>query len=129
MFYVLDTHPIVWFLGSSPRLSQSAKTAIVDPSSHLIIPAIALIEIKFLYSKGRIAIDVDRVQQEIVSASNCTVYPIDEQIVALTPTNLNIHDAIIVATGLVYRDVFGLPTAVVTRDEEIEKSALIQTVW
>jgi hypothetical protein len=76
-----------------------------DPTAQLIVPAMALIEIRFLADKRRIPIDVARVQRDLISASNCTVYPIDEQVVSLTPTSLNIHDAIMVATALVYRDI------------------------
>jgi PIN domain nuclease of toxin-antitoxin system len=129
MHYVLDTHPIVWFVGASPRLSQAAQAAMSDPSAQLIIPTIVLIEIRFLYARGRVQVDPARVQQDLIGASNCTVYPIDEQVASMTPTGLNIHDAIIVATGLVYRDVFNLPAAVVTCDGEITKSGLIQTIW
>jgi hypothetical protein len=70
-----------------------------------------------------------RVQRDLVSASNCTVYPIDEQVVSLTPTSLNIHDAIMVATALVYRDIFKAPTAFITKDTDIKNSGLIQTIW
>ena len=45
MILVLDTHPVVWFLEASSRLSSKAQQAISDPSSQLIIPSIVLAEI------------------------------------------------------------------------------------
>lgn len=42
---------------------------------------------------------------------------------------LNIHDAIIVATALVYKDILKLPVSLLTKDEEITSSGLVQTCW
>jgi PIN domain nuclease of toxin-antitoxin system len=53
MTYVLDTHPIVWFLEGSGRLSVQAGTVLRDPSHRFILPTIVLVEITYLYSKGR----------------------------------------------------------------------------
>lgn len=100
-----------------------------DSAAELVIPAMALIEIRYLYAKGRIATDYLKVQQDIINARNCTVYPVDELVVSLVPTGLDIHDAIMVATGLVYRDLFKLPTALITKDAAIADSGLIKTVW
>lgn len=49
--------------------------------------------------------------------------------VSLIPTSLNIHDAIIVATALVYRDILKLPVKIVTKDTEITSSGLVDTCW
>lgn len=54
---------------------------------------------------------------------------VDESVVTHLPTILNIHDAIIVATAIVFRDVVGEPTALVTCDEQIRKSGLIEVIW
>jgi PIN domain nuclease of toxin-antitoxin system len=53
MFYVLDTHPIVWFVSGSPRLTPVAQAAMSDPTAQLIVPAMALIEIRFLSARRR----------------------------------------------------------------------------
>jgi PIN domain nuclease of toxin-antitoxin system len=57
MTYVTDTHPLVWFLDASPRLSQTARDALREPTAQVVIPAIVLAEIKFLHGRGRIRID------------------------------------------------------------------------
>jgi len=54
---------------------------------------------------------------------------LDELVVSRLPTQLRIHDAIIVATGLVFRDVLNEPTALITQDSRIVASGLIETVW
>jgi PIN domain nuclease of toxin-antitoxin system len=129
MTYVLDTHPIVWFLEGSRRLSAQVGTVLRDPSHRFILPTIVLVEITYLYIKGRITVDITLVQQRLVAAVNCVLYPLDEQVAMRIPTGLNIHDAIIVATALVYRDILHEPVAVITKNGEITRSGLIQTVW
>ena len=129
MIYVLDTHPIVWFVEKSQRLAPAAKAVMEDANAELVIPTMALVEIQYLYGKGRVKTEFASVQRDLISATNCTVYPLDEQVVSLIPTKLNIHDAIMVATALVYRDLFQLPTTLVTKDGDITDSGLIQTVW
>jgi PIN domain nuclease of toxin-antitoxin system len=129
MTYVLDTHPVVWFLETSQRLSVGARNRLRDPRHTFILPTIVLVEITYLYTKGRIEIAAAMVQQRLVSASNCVLYPLDEQVAMLIPTELNIHDAIIVATALVYRDILTEPVAVITKNGEITRSGLIDTVW
>jgi PIN domain nuclease of toxin-antitoxin system len=129
MTYILDTHAVVWFLETSERLSVRARNLLRDPRHTFIPPTIVLVEITYLYTKRRIAIDAVTVRQRLVSASNCVLYPLDEQVAMLIPTELNIHDAIIVATALVYRDILTEPVAVITKNGEITRSGLIDTVW
>lgn len=107
----------------------AAKAAMSDPNSDLIVPTIVLVEAGFLYSKKRTSVDADAVRQTLVAASNCMVYPLDEQVVSMIPTSLNIHDAIIVATALVYKNILELPVEIVTKDTEIEASGLVPTCW
>jgi PIN domain nuclease of toxin-antitoxin system len=128
MTYVLDTHPVVWFLETSQRLSSRARNVLRDPSHTFILPTLVLVEITYLYTKRRIAVDAAMVQQRLVSASNCVLYPLDEQVAMLIPTGLNIHDAIVVATALVYRDILHEPAVVITKNGEITRSRLIDTV-
>jgi PIN domain nuclease of toxin-antitoxin system len=127
--HVLDTHTLVWFLEASPRLSVRARTAISDPSSQLVIPSIVLVEITFLYSKKRIATSVGEIRRRLLATSNSVVYPLDEQVVALVPTGLEIHDAIVVATALVYRDVLRQDVNIITKDRAIKDSGLVEVLW
>lgn len=129
MFYVVDTHAIVWFLEDDPRLSKAARDVLSDASIQLVIPTIVLAEIAFLYARNRITIDLHEILAHIASATNCTVYPLDEAIIEYLPTVLDIHDAIIVSTVLVFRDAFGEDVAIITRDSKITASGLAEVVW
>jgi len=129
MVYIVDTHALVWFLEGNPRLSAAAKAALTDPAAHLVLPTIVLAETAYLYARKRTGINVERVLHEVASAENCTVYPLDEVIASNISGDLELHDAIIVATALIYRDTLGETVAIVTRDERITRSGIVTVVW
>ena len=129
MIYVLDTHTIAWFVEDDARLSADARLILENPICELVIPTMALVEVQFLHSKRRIKAHRAAVYQQIANANNCTVYPLDEKVVSKIPTGLDIHDAIITATALVYRDLFQQQAVLITKDGKITQSGLIQTLW
>lgn len=119
MVYVVDTHSFVWFLEDNPRLGAQAKTILSDPGAHLVIPTIVLAEIVFLYARKRIGVDVQSVLSHVVRSVNCVIYPLDQTVVEFLPTELDIHDAIIVATAKVFRDVLGEEVRIITKNAQI----------
>jgi len=129
MIYALDTHTLVWFLEANKRLGKRAKSVLLKADTEIVIPAIVLAESKFLFAKKRISADLDTIYRRVITARNCTVYPLDEAVIAKMPTTLEIHDAIIVATGLVIQEARGEKVAVITRDKAIVNARLIDTLW
>ncbi len=128
MHYVVDTHAIIWFLQGT-SLTARARDALRNHESSLVVPTIVLAEIKYLKAKGRIGPSLNEAMATIGADPRFTIYPFDESVVTLMPTSLDIHDAIIVGTALVYRDLLGVRVRVVTRDAKIIASALVETVW
>lgn len=129
MTYIVDTHTLIWHLTNSPRLGDLARQALLDPTALLIVPAIALAEIRFLSLRGRIPLAWDDVRSLLDQDSRCVVHPVHRDIVDHMPAVLNIHDALICATALFYRDSLGEDVQVVTRDEKIAEAQLVETVW
>ncbi len=129
MVHVADTHAIVWFLEGDSRLGAAARDALAAPNAQVVIPTIVLAEIAYLYGKRRVEVTLDSVLGHVARAENCSIYPLDEVVVQHLPTNLNLHDGIIVATAIVFRDVLHKNAAVVTRDGMIAQSGVIETVW
>jgi PIN domain nuclease of toxin-antitoxin system len=129
MIYVLDTHALVWFLEANRRLGKRARSVLLKADTELVIPAIVLAESKFLFAKKRIRVDLDTIYRRVITARNCTVYPLDEAVIAKMPTSLEIHDAMIIATGLVIQEAQGRGVAIITRDEAIVNAGLIDTLW
>jgi predicted nucleic acid-binding protein len=129
MTYVVDMHALVQFLEGSPRLGRAVRNALCDTAAPVMIPTIMLAEIMFLYARHRIAIDLPHVLAHVASAVHCVVYPLDGAVVERLPTTLNIHNAIIVASALVFRNVLSERTAVVTKDADIAASGLVDVLW
>jgi PIN domain nuclease of toxin-antitoxin system len=126
---VTDTHPWVWFLTKNARLSIKAKDALADPSNLIIIPSIVLMEIKYLYLHKRVTLSFEETLQKIESCDNILVLPLDISVVSVSPTTLDIHDAIIVGTALQISEEFSLPTALITMDRMITESRLVPVIW
>lgn len=82
-----------------------------------------------MYHRGRIGISVQDVVSNLVEASNCSLYPLDQLVIERLPTGLELHDAIIVATGLILRELANDDVLLLTKDAEITQSGLIPVLW
>lgn len=116
MIYVLDTHAIVWYLATDPRLSSAAEAVLDNLMAELVIPTMVLVEIQHLHAKKKFQANLASVEQQLIAIRNCTVYPLNKKVVSQIPAGLDIHDSIIVATALVYRDLCQKPVTLITRD-------------
>ena len=128
MAVVADTHAIVWFLEGSGDLSSRARKALREETI-VVIPTISLAEIRFLYAKHRIKIDIERVLQSVEQGQQFRLHPLDAAVALALPTSLEIHDAIVCATALVFERLTGERVRVVTKDRDIRASGLVETVW
>jgi len=126
---VTDTHPWVWFLAASPRLSADAKAAFTDDSNLIIVPSIVMLEIRYLYNRRRISISFQEALQRVETAANVFLHPLDISVVAFAPDEFEIHDAIIVGTALYLSDELKEPVPLVTRDKSISDSGLVPVIW
>ena len=61
--------------------------------------------------------------------TRCQIYPLDIFTILHLPQGLDIHDVLIVATGLFYHDTFGEDVAILTADNKIRSSGLLPVVW
>jgi len=129
MIYVLDTHPLIWFVARDARLSSAAAMVMNASASRFVIPTMTLVEIRHLRAKSRITVDLADVYRDFINVTNCLVYPLDEQVISMIPTGPDIHDSIIVATAIFYRDILRQPATLITKDRAITQSGLVQTLW
>jgi len=126
---ITDTHPWIWFLAASPRLSANAKTSLSNPSDLIVVPTIVMLEIRYLYNRRRISISFEEALHQIETAANVLLYPLDISVVTLAPVELEIHDAIIVGTALYLSDELKEPIPLVTLDKTISNSRLVPIIW
>ncbi len=128
MFYVLDTHAIVWFLQGS-GLGTKARAIMRADQSSFVVPTIVLAEIRYLKARARIQPSLTEVLGAIESDRRFTIYPFDESVVSRMPTALDIHDAIIVGTALVYKELLEADVRIITKDPAIASAGLVETIW
>jgi PIN domain nuclease of toxin-antitoxin system len=107
MIYVVDTHIFIWLLDDNKRLSQKYKKILLSQKNTFVFSTIVLAEIKYLIAVRRININFNSVLEYLSECDNCIVYPVDEAVIDNMPAGLDIHDALIVATGLIYKKLYG----------------------
>lgn len=127
--YITDTHSLLWHLYGLARLTPAALRAfseVENGEAVLLIPAIVLAEIIFTVERRRHDVDVTELLDRIDTADNYQVLPFDLR-AARCLTNLTaiseMHDRMIVCEALTHQ------APLITRDEEIRRSGIVQTVW
>ena len=132
--FVTDTHPLVWHLTQTPRLSADAKKLFAETDAGLhqmLLPGIILIEMVYLVGKG--IIPAPRLHQMFnlldIPNGSYAIAPLD-QAVARTMINRvpwsivpELADRIITATAL------SLNLPLISKDERIQKSGLVSVLW
>jgi len=91
----------------------------------IYVPTIVLAECVYLVERGRISLRYDELFSKLKVAGNFVVIPLTLEIVEeITRIPLGeLHDRIIVATARL------LGAVLITKDEEIRTSGIIETLW
>lgn len=127
--YVTDTHPLLWYLTNSPRLSPAASAAFdeADAGQALIyIPAIVLAEIFFIIAKFNLSLDFAAEFARLQGGAQFEFVPFlpgDVLDFAADAGVPEMHDRMIV--GVARR--LGVPC--ITRDLAITSSGLVTVIW
>lgn len=125
MTYIVDTHILVWLLDKNKRLSPKYREILSNKSYTFIFSAIVLAEIKYLIAIKRININFESVIEHLSECDNCIVYPVNEDVVENMPEGLDIHDALIVATGLIYKNFLEEDVFILTEDTSLRDSGFL----
>jgi len=129
---LLDTCAIVWDALQPNKLSAKAKNAIekADKNNALIIADISIWEVSMLVKKKRIEIDSTAAyfMNLYLQSRNISVKSISSEIAELSVNfdssiNNDPADRIIAATSIIYN------AQLVTADENLRESQLIDTIW
>lgn len=129
---ILDTCVILWDAIEPKNLSKKAKQTINEAFQHneIIISDISLWEIAMLIHKKRIEIDTtaSKFMNTYVISRKITAVSITPEIAELSVTldpeiNFDPADRIIAATSIIHN------AKLITHDNNLRKSKIIQTVW
>ncbi|MCG3162192.1 MAG: hypothetical protein JMDDDDMK_03432 [Acidobacteria bacterium] len=130
--YIVDTHALIWYLESNPRLGAAAKAILDDLASELVFPLIALAEAVDIVDKGRTKIaSAPILLNRVLNDPRFDFQPFD---LATLQTSLHaravpeMHDRLIVAAGLLLQQQ-GESVAILTRDVSITDAALLPVIW
>lgn len=124
----LDTHAVLWSLADDPRLGAKTREIIARSNrSELVISDIVLLEVAYLYDKGRIESE-DGLGALLAQVSDSfLVVPITREIAAISVSLDLPHgdpfDRVISATAITH----GVP--LLTRDRKITECNAVPTLW
>ncbi|GBD98090.1 PIN domain protein [bacterium BMS3Abin07] len=128
MYFVTDTHSLVWYFTEDTRLSEKALETLEQTTQEglIIVPSVVLAEIMFIAKKGRISITFVETLKKIEEYDNFDIAPLDADILKVADkieADMEMHDKLIIATALNFQ------APLITRDEQIRESAIIKTIW
>ena len=129
MTYIVDTHALVWFFEMSKRLGRRAAAVLRDETDDLVVPTIVLAELRHAAERGKVTATLEAVLRSLREDPRARIYPLDERVIECMPTGLDIHDAIICGTALMYQQLLQEDVKVLTRDKAIIGAGVVETAW
>jgi len=122
--YVVDTHPLLWYLAADERIGDDAKRVLEKSEAgeiNIIVPAIVFIEAIEVIRKGKVVYSIDELLQQINQRPNFVIKNLDSDIITLyknySPSiKLDSHDKIIIVTAQHFGN-----SPIITKDDDIQK--------
>ena len=129
MNFVTDTHALLWWFTSNPKIS-TAVSEIFEKCENgeniIFVPSIVIAEALSIFDKKRVSFDFKNLFKKINDSDNFRLialdYPVLKKMVSLKDIS-ELHDKIIVATA----KYLNLP--IITKDETLQNFATVETIW
>lgn len=129
MYFVTDAHSLIWHLIDDKRLGRDALS-IFDKADNseviIIVPTIALAEIIHICEKRKVGLKINEVIEKIHTSSNYIPCSLNMDVLEKSISLKNvpdIHDRLIVATTKMFK------AKLISKDEEIKKSGIVEMIW
>ena len=129
MYYVTDTHSLIWYLTEDKKLGKNALPIFNDADNGkeiIIVPTIVLAEIISICEKKKVELKIKGVLDKIKNSLNYIPYNLDMETLekVISVKNISeIHDRIITAISLLTN------AKLITKDKEIINSKLVEVIW
>jgi len=125
--FVADAHVLgAYLLDELPRRSNQVFRDAEDERAEVVIPSVAIAELIYVYEKAKLAPKIWDMFEMFDAYPSFTIQPLDESILKIVPEIKlkELHDRIIVATCRYIG-----AKALLTKDQEIRKSRLVETIY
>lgn len=129
MFVVVDTHALAWWLEGNPKLSATACAALEGCQRPLLVPVLVAAELLHMGKKRGDPARMRALFAGLRESDDLLILPLTEHELSLLSPELDLHDAIIVASALAYAARSGEAVTVLTKDERIAGCGLVETAW
>lgn len=129
MAYLLDTHALVWYLEGGTRLSPKVRDLLDRDEEQFLLPTVVLAECQFLIERKKSPLTFFSLLESCEHDPRIQIIPFDLDCVKLLSPSLEIFDAALVATALVFERRTGSPVTLLTKDSEIRSSGFVATMW
>ena len=129
MYYVTDTHSLIWYLTEDKKLGKKAFSIFAKADrgeAIIIVPTIVLSEMIYICEKKGAELKIKDVIHKIKNSLNYVPYNLDIETLEKLMNIKNIsemHDRIITAIALLTGSIL------ITKDKEITKSKTVETIW
>jgi len=125
---IVDSHALIWWLTGDRRIGTAARDALRQ-ARQVIVPIIVLAELRWLLErKLHTPHNFSRVVSAIRNSSRWRIALHTITDVKMTPLDLEMHDALIVAMAMRMGSK-GEEVLVATYDRSIRNCGLVRTVW
>jgi predicted nucleic acid-binding protein len=111
------------------RISEATRVILRKAENsevEVLVPTVVLAELLYVAQRKKISLGIEEVLKRIGKGGDFVIVPFDfpifEEVMKL-PQELELHDRIIVATARTYG------AKVLTKDEKITKSGVVQVIW
>ena len=124
--YVPDTHAFIWYLlDNLPKKVDDIFKSVEKGESTIFVPTIVLVESLHLVENKKIDLNFDHLLKKIEMCKNFVPTSFNFQIMKILPELgiKELHDRIIIATVKI------LNAKLITKDKEIKKAGIVETVW
>jgi len=125
--YIADAHAFAHYLVDDlPREADAVFEDAEKQKCNVIIPSIAIAELIYIFERTGSEPEIWEMFDKIDLYPCFSIHPLDERILKIIPDVklAELHDRIIVATAIATGT-----KRLITKDEEIRKSKIVETIW